>query len=265
MFDYTKMIFEKTVKDIKAVAYISNVATQVTSLIYLLYTLIAGKGFWYVNALLLALSTAYFVYFLHSSNHESKNKQLDKKLRKIYTRVKQAIKFFPLAVALYSLCLTVEHANPFTLISTAFMLITWLLQLIFDVLGTIIGNRLELFKEAIEADMGEITKPVKSVGNFFKRVTGQELEEEKEPSKNRIWLDKQIVDYREAKAEKKRREQEEKHQKKREALEQKKRKFLSKKAERKLLQSAKRTLSHDETKSLPAPKNDNGDILNDGE
>ena len=264
MFDYTKMVLEKTIKDIKSVAYISNVATQVTSLIYLIYTLIAGKGFWYVNALLLALSTAYFIYFLHSSNHESKNKQLDKKLRKLYARIKQVIKLFPLAVALYSLCLTVENVNPFTLISTAFMLITWLLQLIFDVLSTIIGKRFALFVEAIEADVDEFKKPVKSVENFFKRVSGKEIEE-KAPSKNRVWLDQQITDYRESKAEKKRLAQEEKRQHKKEVFEEKKRKFLSKKAERKLLQSSKRTLNHEEIKSLPAPQNDSEEILNNEE
>ena len=255
MFDYTKMVLEKTVKDIKSVAYISNIATQTMYLIYLTYALIAGTGFWYINALLLALSAAYFIYFLHSSNHESKNKQLDKKLKKLYARIKQAIKLFPLAVALYSLFLTIENVNPFTLISTAFMLITWLLQLIFDVLGTIIGNRLALFAEAIEADVDEFKKPVKSVENFFKRVSGKEIEE-KAPSKNRVWLDEQITDYREAKAEKKRREQEEKRQQKQDAFEQRKRKFL---------QSAKRALNHDEAKRLPAPKNEDGDNLNDGE
>lgn len=253
MFDYTKMIFEKTVKDVKAVAYLSNIAMQALYLIYLVYALIAKTGFWYVNASLLALSTAYFIYFLHSSNHERKNKLLDKKVRKVYTRIKQAIKLFPLAVALYSLYLTIENVNVFTLISTTFMLITWLLQLIFDVLATIIGNRIDLFKEAIEADVSELTKPVKSVGNFFKRVTGQEIEDEKAPSKTRLWLDEKITDYRESKAEKKRLEQEEKRQQRKSAFEEKKRKILKR---------AKHALNSDKTQALPPPKND-GDESND--
>lgn len=255
MFDYTKMVFEKTVKDVKAVAYFSNIATQVTYLVYLVYALIAQTGIWYVNALLLALSTAYFIYFLHSSNHENKDKLLDKKVRKIYTRIKQAIKLFPLAVALYSLYLTVGHVNPFSLISTAFMLIAWLLQLIFDVLGTIIGNRIDLFKEALDADVGEITKPVKSVGNFFKRVAGQEVEDEKSPSKNRIWLEEQIIDYREAKAEKKRLAQQEKMQRRKDAFDESKRKFL---------QGVKRAFAS-EKKENPSQSTDEGENSNDNE
>ncbi|MBR2341622.1 MAG: hypothetical protein IKA72_04370 [Clostridia bacterium] len=256
MFDYTKMILEKTIKDVKAVAYVSNIATQAMYIIYLVYALIAQTGFWYVNALLLALSTAYFLYFLHSSNHEAKNKNLSKKIRKLYARIKQAVKFFPLAVALYSLCLTVENVNPFTLISTAFMLITWLLQLIFDVLGAIIGNRIELFKEAIEADVNEIAKPVKSVGNFFKQVTGQEVQAPKAPSKNRVWLDEQMKGYRETKAEEKRIKQEEKREQRKQAIQEKKRKFL---------QGAKRALGGNNQKSLPEPKNNDGESLNDDE
>ena len=245
---------KKTVKDIKSVAYFSSIATQITSLIYLLYALIAQTGLWYVNALLLAISSAYFIYFLHSSNHENKKK--NKKVKKIYVRAKQTIKLFPLAIALYNLCLTVENVNPFTLISTAFMLITWLLQAIFDLLSTIIAKRFELFKEAIEADWNEVTKPVKSVGNFFKRVTGQEVEDEKTPSKNRLWLDGQIVDYRETKAEKKRLEQEEKHQRRKDALQESK---------RKLFQKAKYALGKNKQKCLPDHKTNDGENLNDDE
>ena len=263
MFDYTQMIFEKTVKDVKAVAYVSNISTQVIYLVYLLYALIFQTGFWYVNAILFTLSLAYFIYFLHSSNHEKKNKRLDKKVRKFYTRIKQAIKLFPLSVALYSLCLTVENINPFTLIATAFMLISWLLQLIFDVLGTIIGNRIELFKEAFEADVDEISKPMKSVGNFFKRATGQEVDE-KQPSKNRIWLDSQITDYRVAKAEKKRHEQEEKRQQRKDSFEETKRKFFTQTLEKTILKGAKRVIGKSETDVLPPPEN-NGDNSNDNE
>ncbi len=256
MFDYTKMVFEKTVKDIKSVAYFSNIASQITSLIYLLYALIAQTGLWYVNALLLALSSAYFIYFLHSSNHESKESHPNKKVKKFFIRAKQVVKFFPLAVALYNLCLTVENVNIFTLLSTAFMLISWLLQIVFDVLATIIGKRFELFKAAIEADIEEAKKPIKSVGNFFKRATGQEVQSPQAPSKNRIWLDEQIVGYREAKAEKKRLEKEEKRQRRKAAL---------KSGKRKPSKDENQILEANEQKSLPAPKNNEEEILNEDE
>ncbi len=252
MFDYTKMIFEKTVKDVKRVAYVSNIATQVIYLVYLVYALFAGTGIWYVNAVLLSLSTAYFIYFLHASNHEHKDKQLDRKVKKLYNRIRQAVNLFPLVIALYTLYLSIENVNIFTLISTVFMLISSVLRLIFDILGTIIGNRIDLFKEAFDADIDEFKKPVKTVENFFKRVSGQEVEPHKPPSKNRVWLDEQVVDYREAKAEQKQREKEEKAQQRKEELEKTKLRFL---------RGAKRVLSG-KNSHLP-PSDDDGDSLND--
>ena len=252
MFDYTKMMFEKTVKDVKTVAYVSNISTQVIYLVYLAYALITGAGFWFVNAVLLGLSLAYFLYFLHSSNHEQKDKRLEKKIRKLYVRIRQAIKLFPLGVALYSLYLTAGNVNVFTLISTAFMLIAWVLQFIFDILGTIIGNRIDLFKEAFDADIDEFKKPVKTVENFFKRVAGQDVDTGNEPSKNRVWLDNQVEIYREEKAEKKQREHEEKAQQRRDEFERTKRKFL---------QGVKNVLNGNNSNTPPS--NDDGEDEND--
>ena len=49
-------------------------------------------------------------------------------------------------------------------------------------------------------DYEKLKKPVKTVGNFFKKLTGKEVEPEKEPSKDREVLD-QIVAKEKAKKE----------------------------------------------------------------
>ena len=45
----------------------------------------------------------------------------------------------------------------------------------------------------MEADYKNVTKPARSVGNFFKKLTGKKVEEEPAPSKNRVILDKLVA------------------------------------------------------------------------
>lgn len=249
MFDYTSMLVQETINDVKRIGNIAKYSTQGFYIAYLIYALIAGAGFWFINAPLLALAVGYLIYDLHSTNHP--NKSQNKKVRRLLKRVKQAIKLFPLAVSLYNLCLTLENPNVFALLATAFTLISWLLAFVFDLLTVIIEKRYNLFKEAIQADVDEITKPFKSVGNFFKKAVGQEVSAPTR-SKDRVMLDEQVVEYRKTKAEKKEQKQQEQRQARQAKAQEWKGKFRSKFVERQLLQSAKKRKSTNEPQ-LPAP------------
>ena len=198
MLDYTSMIIKETIDDIKKIGHIAKYSTQGFYIVYLIYALIAGTGFWFINAPLLALAIAYLIYDLHSTNH--KNKSQDKAVKKIYNRIKQALKFFPLCVSLYSLYLTVDTANAFTLITTAFMLIAWLLAFIFDILTSIIEKRIELIKAAWKEDWETMIQPVKSVGNIIKKVAGQPVTTPA-PTKTQIKL-QQMLEKHKARKEK---------------------------------------------------------------
>ena len=260
MLDYTKMLIDATIKDIKRIRNIANYSSQGFTLVYLVYALIAGTGFWFINAPLLALAIAYLVYDLHNTNHTltKEDKLKNKKVKRLFKRIKQAIKLFPLCVALYNLCLTFENPNIFSLLSTAFMLIAWLITLVFDILTVIFETRLNLFKEAIQADIEEVTKPFREAGNFFKKVTGQEVTTPT-ISKQRALLDEQVVEYRKEKADKK----EEAKQAKKEERKRKSEVFWgnvrSKFTESKLLKGAKNDEQTPTTPQLPEPKNENGD------
>lgn len=55
------------------------------------------------------------------------------------------------------------------------MIVGWILQIIFEVLIKILTNRVNFILEGLEADLDNMLKPVRSVGNFFKKVTGKEV------------------------------------------------------------------------------------------
>ena len=58
-----------------------------------------------------------------------------------------------------------------------------------------------LVREGISADVEDITRPVRAVMGFFKKSA--EPEEEKTPSKTRLWLDEQVESVRNERTEQK--------------------------------------------------------------
>lgn len=198
MFDYTKTAVNKIVADFKKFSYRFSIGAQIVYIAYLIYTLIVNAELWIINTILLALSVAYFLFFLIATAKDG-NKTLKKRVKTIFKRCKQIIKFFTLGVMLYGIWQTSTHVDPLSVILTALMIVGWVLQILFEVILIFFLNKANFVWEAIQADKDEITKPARSVGNFFKRITGQEIEEEKEPTQNRLLLDEMVEEYREQK------------------------------------------------------------------
>ncbi len=207
MFDYTKTAVNKIWTDFKKFFYICNIVTQIVYLTYLAYALIAQTGNPWVNGILLALSLAYFVFFLvMTTGEKTKEKKRGKKIGdRIFKYLKQLIALYNLAVivygfyGVYTASSHVTIASLIQLVQIVFMTIGWVLGLVFNVVELIVESRVHFLLEGLEADYQELTKPVKTVGNFFKKVTGQEIEPEKEKSKSRLWLDEKVKAGREAK------------------------------------------------------------------
>ena len=202
MFDYTKTAVNKIVADFKKFFHRFSVCAQIVYIAYLIYALFANTELWIINTILLVISVAYFIFFLIATAKDA-DKKLKKRVKTIFTRCKQVIKLFTLGVMLYGIWQTSTHVDPLSVILTALMIVGWVLQILFEVIFTFFLNKVNFVWEAVQADREEITKPVKNIGNFFKRITGKEIEEEKEPTKNRILLDGMVEEYREKKSEEK--------------------------------------------------------------
>lgn len=210
MLDYTKAAIAKTVEDFKRLDLIRNVSTQIFYILYLVYTLIAGTGVIIANVVLLALSVAYFVFFVYATKQEVK-KTLKKRVKRVFKRCKQLIKLFTLGVMIYGICSVTSHVTALSVLLTVMLVVFWILQILFEVLFHIIVARVQFIIDGLEADYEKLTKPVKTVGNFFKKMTGKPVEEELEPTKNRIILEERVA---EAKAERKAKKDEEKRARK---------------------------------------------------
>ena len=204
MFDYTKAIFNKTLADLKLFAKIWTISTLGVYIAYLIYAIAAGSGNLAANIILLALTSIYFAFYLITIIKGSEFLRTRRKIvKKTYKYSKYVINSVTLTTALYSIWLYPDNVHPFKLLITVFMMIMLVVQLALEVSVIIIEKRFGMFMEAFHADIEVVTKPVNTVKNVFRKITGQEVEPEKERSKDRVYLDRLVEQGRDAEAAKK--------------------------------------------------------------
>ena len=221
MFDYTKVAVNQVISDFKKIARIIGVVTQIFYIVYLIYAVAAHTGILWVNILLLAFSAAYFVFSEIMQNKKTNDKQKIKENRsvnrtvaKIYKYCKLALRFYPLALAVYGIYHAAQSPSFLSVLLLCFTVICWAMQIIFDLLIAVITNRFSLVLDGVKADVNEITKPFVSTMNFFKKITGKEVKAPEEPTKNQLKLREKVEVYRAEKEERKEREKQEYAEKK---------------------------------------------------
>ena len=207
MFDYTQAAAKQIAADFQKVLYIISVCSQAVYIGYLLYALFAGAGVLWVNIVLLAISSAYFAFFLITTKcgrhpNGAKAKIIQKTGKRVYKYCKMLLKIYPFALTIYGLYQTTEKVSFFALLLVCFMIIGWILQIVFEVFGAIFSNRFALIMDGVKADVEEIKRPVTAVGNFFKKITGKEVETPKEPTKNQLKLREKVEQVRAERKEK---------------------------------------------------------------
>ncbi len=206
MLDYTKLALQKTYEDFKKIGHVFSVVTQLIYIAYLVYSIVVQSGRWWIKTIFLALSVGYFIFYMVV--YHTQNNQLNKRGTKIYKRSKLLLKLFELVVAFYSISVTTNDTSTLSVILLAMMLVGWLLQVVFDIIVSILEKRIQLFIEAVKADWQEVKKPIDSVSNFMKKLTGKPIAPAPEKTKQRVWLDEQVGATRQEKREQKRQQKE---------------------------------------------------------
>ena len=206
MLDYTVVAAKKTVDDIKRFAKIFAILTQALYIAYLVYALVIGAGFLPLNIALLAISVAYFVFYLLASGHSGKKiKGAKRSVGHTYKFIKISAASFNLAVLLYSIWAFPEEVKPISIVFATLMTVVWVLQLAIEIVSIFAERRIALFIEALKADLEIVTKPLNTAQNFVRKIRGDEpIENDVEPTRDRKMLDERVEEYRLQKREKRR-------------------------------------------------------------
>ena len=196
MFDYTKSVFNKTIEDLKSIAFFSALFLQIFQIGYLVYALCIGSGIMAANIVLLILSTAYLGFMLYIQWQKTA-KVTEKILKQIYHWSKRLIKLFTLGVSIYGLFITasdiVTIKSLVSIILLVFMLIAWLFDVLFSLIVIVIERRTALFFDAMKMDF----EPVFKAKNFIDKIRGREVEEELVSTKSRNLLTKMNTERKE--------------------------------------------------------------------
>jgi hypothetical protein len=174
MLDYTRGALNKVLEDFKKIALAVNIGVQVFSILYLVYALIARTGFFAVNLVLLALTVAYFLFFLimEFTNGAKKTRKI---VREIYSWGKRVIKAFTIGLTTYGLFVVTRDFNPLSLFLLLMMVLGFILDILFCFIIRFLTAEIELIITGVKLDVEEIKKPIQAVGNFFKRIKGEEV------------------------------------------------------------------------------------------
>lgn len=218
MFENTRAVLDKTVNDFKRFIWGFALFVQLFYIGYLAYAVFFGSGNKIVNISLLVISIGYFVFYVIT--YEKK----DKHSKELKRTVKRALKWYKISASaltlvtmIYGIYTASENTSPFSLILVAIMVIVWVMQVIFELAYYAIEARVNLFKSAFEVDVESIKKPVTAIGDFVKRIKGEEVEASSPHVSEKKALDKIVSSWRAKRQEEKAAKKKQKEDKRKKA------------------------------------------------
>ena len=183
MFEYSKLVFNQTVEDVKKLSTAVNFITQGVYVAYLIYAIVVGTGILGVNIGLLAISLAYLVFFSIMTAKEIKktDAKIKKRVKEVYKASKYIIQIPTLITAIITLATLENDHITFSLLFTVLMIVGYLLSIILSIIIKIVEDRAKKFAVAIEADI----EPLMNVVNTVRKFMGEKIEAQ-ESDKTRI-------------------------------------------------------------------------------
>lgn len=195
MFDLTKAAVKKMIDDVKRFINVCGIVTQIFPILFLGYKLLARSGNVWINAALLTLSFAYFLFYciVKGKEYNKNTKQLSKIGKRLFKCAQLLCKLLNLGIILYglypSLNETATKTDVLTMMLVLVMLLAWVLDVVLLLVSFVIDRYSRLLEEGFQADVEQLKAPVTTVGNFFKKIKGEEIPPPNEPPKTVLYLE----------------------------------------------------------------------------
>ena len=154
-FYHTRATFAKILNDFRKIRNSITISVHVMSIAYLIYALAIHTGFLAVNISLLALTSAYFVFFIIMELTE-KTHTLRRAIKEFYCWSKRLIRLPVLGIAVYGLAVSKTEFDPLSFLITLLMIIGWLLDLLFYFIIRLVEVEKEYFTDSIHADVQSV-------------------------------------------------------------------------------------------------------------
>lgn len=225
MASYTIAAFEKIFEEIKGLGFFLSLLALLLSIITQIIKICTSSGVLWLNITLLSITTICFIFCIVASIcKRKKDLKWIKALEIIFKWVKAIANFIPLLNTVYDICIATQ-VPVISIILTFFSILGWFFSVVMLILSMLINR----YKNLISAGFQTDTKPLASVGNFFKKLFGGTVDEPDDISKEKKILDKHIDKKKEQKKKEKERKKQEKAAEKERKKQEKEKKKLEKK------------------------------------
>lgn len=150
---YILNVLKDTIDALKKITHYINMGVQITNIIYLVFALIFKTGIFVTNIVLLALSIAYFIYFILTTHKFYTEEELSKRkiTNLIYKILKRSITLVVVIMAVVDLCVSKTTSN-YNIFLTLLMTFGLILSVILDILINVISKRFDLICSAFKVD-----------------------------------------------------------------------------------------------------------------
>ena len=176
MFKYTRTAFSIIIEDIKKYYRIFKYFSLIVATSYYIYACFANIGNLVINIVLACISSIYFLLNIFIFN-DSHSKKIKKAIKKGYRWVKLFIQLISLGISLYGIYVLSlsNEVKPISIILATLMIILWVIQFVFEIITNILERKIDLLLTAWSYDINTIKNPVNKVGNFFKKMKGEDI------------------------------------------------------------------------------------------
>lgn len=186
------MMLKNTQRDLSTFGYILGLISQSFAIAYLVVALIFDIGNVIADAVILAISAAYFgIYIALHDTSDRKLRRLRNNSKHAAAVIKLVSSALTLGVSVYGICISAYTLSVPTLLLAVANAAFWVMRVIVEIISYYVDTRIELFTSALSADFEFVSKPIGFAKNAIKTVMRREIEVPP-PDKCRAILDRQM-------------------------------------------------------------------------
>lgn len=169
MFKHTFASVNLIKRELSFFTFTANLISTLFTVIFLIYSLISGRGYFVVTIILAALTLINFtVYATIRSVQSREMKEVKKVVKHCYRITKIFLGAIPLVIVILTLAFTTEEFSRIELVFLPLMLLMWMAQVIFEISSLYTESRLALFADAIKMDVEGVVNPLLKIRNAIK-------------------------------------------------------------------------------------------------
>ncbi|MBQ8688887.1 MAG: hypothetical protein IJ515_00815 [Clostridia bacterium] len=162
--------------EIKAFAHFFTIAQQGAYILYLIYMIaFVSERMLVPNICLCVGAIVFLIFYIININKIGKEARLAKKtLRRNYRRFKIITQSVMLVITAYNIVIAIHDTSPLTFALAIFLGISWLVNVVIELISLYVESRLELLRSSLASDFEVVTRTAETVSGIFKRGSTRE-------------------------------------------------------------------------------------------